>query len=44
MKIIDKYILKKFLIAFVFVIFILVAIIVVIDYTEKVVKGGPVCQ
>lgn len=38
MKIIDKYILKKFLIAFVFVIFILVAIIVVIDYTEKVVK------
>lgn len=35
MKIIDKYILKKFLSTFIFVVLILVAIIVMIDLTEK---------
>lgn len=35
MKILDKYILKKFLTAFFFVVLILVTIIVVIDLTEK---------
>ena len=35
MKILDKYILKKFLSAFFFVVLILVTIIVVIDLTEK---------
>ena len=36
MKILDKYILKKFLTSFLFVVFIIVAIIVVIDITEKI--------
>lgn len=35
MKILDKYILKKFLTTFVFVVLILVAVILVIDFTEK---------
>lgn len=35
MKIIDRYILKKFLSTFIFVVLILVAIIVMIDLTEK---------
>ena len=35
MKIIDWYILKKFLSTFIFVVLILVAIIVMIDLTEK---------
>lgn len=35
MKIIDRYILKKFLTTFVFVVLVLVTIIVVIDFTEK---------
>lgn len=35
MKLLDKYILKKFLSTFVFVVVMLVLIIVVIDYTEK---------
>src|SRR5687767_9319514 len=35
MKILDKYILKKFLTTFVFVVLILIAIICVIDFTEK---------
>ncbi len=35
MKLIDRYILKKFLAAFFFVVLILVVIIVVIDFTEK---------
>ena len=35
MKILDKYLLKKFLGAFIFVVAILVAVICVIDYTEK---------
>ena len=35
MKILDRYILKKFLSTFFFVVFILVAIISVIDFTEK---------
>src|SRR5215210_6167027 len=35
MKLIDKYILKKFLTTFVFVVLILVAVICVIDFTEK---------
>ena len=35
MKILDKYILKKFLTTFVFVVLVLVTIIVVIDFTEK---------
>jgi len=38
MKIIDKYILKKFLSAFVFIMLLLVLIIVVIDITEKIDK------
>ena len=38
MKTIDRYILKKYLTAFVFVVFILVSIIVVIDLTEKIDK------
>ncbi|MCA6075405.1 LptF/LptG family permease [Fulvivirga sedimenti] len=38
MKLIDKYILKKFLSAFVFTVLILVAVIVVIDITEKLDK------
>jgi len=38
MKILDKYIIKKFLTSFVFVVFIIVAIIVVIDITEKIDK------
>lgn len=38
MKIIDKYILKKFLSAFVFIMMLLVLIIVVIDITEKIEK------
>ncbi len=36
MKIIDRYILKKLLTTFLFVVFIIVAIIVVIDVTEKI--------
>lgn len=36
MKLIDKYILKKFLTSFIFVVFIIVLIIVVIDITEKI--------
>ena len=36
MKILDRYILKKFLTSFLFVVFIIVAIIVVIDVTEKI--------
>jgi lipopolysaccharide export system permease protein len=40
MKIIDRYILKRFLGAFVFVVLILVLIIVVIDLTEKIEKFG----
>lgn len=40
MKLIDKYILKKFLSAFVFTVLILVAVIVVIDITEKLDKFG----
>lgn len=35
MKILDKYILKKFLTTFVYVVFILLAIIMIIDLTEK---------
>jgi lipopolysaccharide export system permease protein len=35
MKLLDKYILKKFLTTFVFVVLILVAVICVIDFTEK---------
>ena len=35
MRILDWYILKKFLSTFLFVVLILVAIIVVIDFTEK---------
>ncbi len=35
MKIIDKYILKKFLSTFFFVVFLLVSIVSVIDFTEK---------
>lgn len=35
MKILDKYILKKFLTTFVFVVFILMIVLVVIDFTEK---------
>jgi len=35
MKLLDKYILKKFLTTFVFVVLILIAIICVIDFTEK---------
>jgi lipopolysaccharide export system permease protein len=35
MKLLDKYILKKFLATFVFVVLILVAVICVIDFTEK---------
>jgi len=35
MKILDKYILKKFLTTFIYVVFILLAIIMVIDLTEK---------
>ncbi len=35
MKLIDQYILKKFLSTFFFVVFLLVAIVTVIDYTEK---------
>ena len=35
MKLLDKYILKKFLVTFFFVVAMLVLIIVVIDYTEK---------
>jgi lipopolysaccharide export system permease protein len=35
MKILDKYILKKLLSTFVFVVLIILAIVVVIDYTEK---------
>ncbi|RAU83574.1 LptF/LptG family permease [Pontibacter arcticus] len=35
MKLLDKYILKKFLTTFVFVVLILVAVILVIDFTEK---------
>ena len=38
MKILDKYILKKFLSAFFFVVLIIVSIIVVIDITEKTEK------
>lgn len=38
MKIIDKYILKKFLSAFFFVVLILIAVITVIDITEKTEK------
>ncbi|MEJ2003409.1 MAG: LptF/LptG family permease [Cyclobacteriaceae bacterium] len=40
MKLIDKYILKKFLSAFVFTMLILMAVIVVIDITEKLDKFG----
>ena len=36
MKLIDKYILKKFLTSFIFVVLIIVLIIVVIDITEKI--------
>lgn len=36
MKILDKYIIKKFLTSFLFVVFIVVLIIVVIDITEKI--------
>jgi lipopolysaccharide export system permease protein len=36
MKILDLYILKKFLKTYVFAVLIIVAIILVIDYTEKV--------
>ncbi|WP_439881671.1 LptF/LptG family permease [Pontibacter sp. MBLB2868] len=35
MKLLDKYILKKFLTTFVFTVLILVAVILVIDFTEK---------
>lgn len=35
MKILDKYIIKKFLSTFIFVVLIILAIVVVIDYTEK---------
>ena len=35
MKILDRYILKKFLSTFVYVVLMLVAIIIVIDITEK---------
>lgn len=35
MKLLDKYILKKFLVTFFFVVALLVTVIVVIDYTEK---------
>ncbi len=35
MKLLDKYILKKFLTTFVFVVLILIAVICVIDFTEK---------
>jgi lipopolysaccharide export system permease protein len=35
LKLLDKYILKKFLTTFVFVVLILVAVILVIDFTEK---------
>ncbi|HET8859163.1 LptF/LptG family permease [Marivirga sp.] len=35
MKLLDKYILKKFLSTFIFVVLIILAIITVIDYTEK---------
>ena len=38
MKIIDKYILKKFLSAVFFIMLLLVLIIVVIDITEKIEK------
>lgn len=43
MKLLDWYILKKFLTAFVYVVFILVAILCVIDFTEKsddFIRGG----
>ncbi|WMN06844.1 LptF/LptG family permease [Marivirga arenosa] len=35
MKLLDKYILKKFLSTFIFVVLIILAIVTVIDYTEK---------
>ena len=38
MKLLDRYIIQKYLTAFIFVVFILVAIIVVIDLTEKIDK------
>lgn len=36
MKLLDKYILKRFLLTYLFVVFLIVLIIVMIDYTEKV--------
>ena len=36
MKILDYYILKKFLKTYVFAVFIIVLIVMVIDYTEKI--------
>ncbi|HEX7017172.1 MAG TPA: LptF/LptG family permease, partial [Cyclobacteriaceae bacterium] len=38
MKLLDKYILKRFLSTFVFVVLILLAIVTVIDLTEKMDK------
>ena len=35
MKLLDKYIIKKFLTTYVFAVLILVAVILVIDFTEK---------
>ena len=40
MKVLDRYILRKVLTAFVFVVFVLVLVIVVIDMTEKIDKFG----
>ncbi len=36
MKILDFYILKKYLISFVFIVFILISVLVVVDITEKI--------
>ena len=36
MKILDLYILKKFLKTYVFAVFLIVLIVMVIDYTEKI--------
>ena len=36
MRLIDKYILKRFLTSFVFVVLIIMAVIVIIDITEKI--------
>ena len=53
MKILDKYLLKKFLKTYIFAVFVIVLIILVIDYVEKnddfiqknaPSSGGPQCS